>query len=112
MLRVPRFVSSAVTQWRPVDHLDINDSPVDDVEVEHCPSQEEEGRAGGRGPHPGPFHLSAWFAPLAGGPGRLLDAVGFGWWSFTPSTPCQCGYQEALHDAQKDGPSPAREQPD
>jgi hypothetical protein len=33
MLRVPRFVSPAVTQWRPVDHLDIHDSPVDDVEV-------------------------------------------------------------------------------
>jgi hypothetical protein len=43
-----RFVSSAVTQWRLVDHLDIHDSPVDDVEVEHCPSQEE-GRAGSRG---------------------------------------------------------------
>lgn len=52
---------------------------------------------------PGPFQWPAWFAPLAGDLGSLLDPVGFDQWSFTPTTPFLRGYQAALRDAQKAG---------
>ncbi len=50
---------------------------------------------------PGPFRLPAWFEPLAGDLGSLLDPVGFDRWAFTPTHPFLRGYQAALRDTQQ-----------
>ncbi len=52
---------------------------------------------------PGPFRPPAWFEPLAGDLGSLLDPVGFDRWSFTPTGAFVRGYQAALRSARDAG---------
>ena len=51
----------------------------------------------------GPFQLPAWFTPLAGDLGSLIDPVGYEKWSFMPTMPFIRGYQAALRDAGQPG---------